>query len=125
KRSAPRRVRVIDVTTSRTARWFVRNNKVSRSIVISSFLGRICHKMGGSISLLRASNRSLSASVFHALSTHSPRLLLRGNLRLSEEQQVITATGLGIGATHVEPSEGMDAYQRPGAFTIDVEIPDV
>src|SRR5438094_6835625 len=50
--------------------------------------------------------------------------LLGDALGLQEQQQVIAAAGLGIGAAHVEPAEGMRPYDRARALAVHVEVAD-
>src|ERR1700690_91836 len=42
--------------------------------------------------------------------------------RLGKEVEVVGATGLGIGAGHVEAAEGVRAYHRSRAFAVQVEV---
>lgn len=39
-------------------------------------------------------------------------------LRLGEQQKVVCAARLGIGATYVEAAEGLGAYRRTGALAV-------
>ena len=50
---------------------------------------------------------------------------LRHQLGLGEEEQVIVAAGLGVGARHVEAAEGMDSHQGAGALAVEVQVPHV
>src|SRR5215472_14912300 len=44
---------------------------------------------------------------------------------LEEQQQIVFSAGLGVGAGHVEPAEGMRADHRAGALAVQIQIPDV
>ena len=46
------------------------------------------------------------------------------DFRLQEQEQVVAAAGLGVGARHVEAAERMDADQRAGALAVQVEVAD-
>src|SRR5690606_10782635 len=43
-------------------------------------------------------------------------------LALREEQQVVRATGLGVGAAHVEAAEGLYADEGAGALAVEIEV---
>src|SRR5690242_20095284 len=47
----------------------------------------------------------------------------RSNLRLQEQQQVITPTRLRIGSRHVESAERMHANERAGTLAIQIQVP--
>jgi len=44
---------------------------------------------------------------------------------LSEEEQIVSAARLRVGAAHIEAAEWMDADKRAGAFSVDIQIADV
>src|SRR5262249_32932807 len=50
--------------------------------------------------------------------------LLRHALRLQEQQQVVAAAGLAVGAAHVEAAERVAAHHRAGALAVQVEVAD-
>src|SRR6185437_2685830 len=47
------------------------------------------------------------------------------HFRLQKQQQIIAAARFRIGAGHVEAAEWMHAYERAGAFAIQVQISDM
>src|SRR5713101_1421486 len=49
-------------------------------------------------------------------------LLRRDRFSLCEQQQVISAAGLRIRARHIEPAERVNTHQRPGRFTVKVQV---
>jgi hypothetical protein len=50
---------------------------------------------------------------------------LADGFSLGEEVEIIGAAGFGIGAGHIESTEGMRTDHCAGTFAIDVEIADV
>src|SRR2546430_319623 len=53
-------------------------------------------------------------------------LFLRGNrLGLREQQEIIPAAGLGIGAGHIEASERVHPDQCAGALAVEVQVANV
>src|SRR5271157_6456166 len=46
-------------------------------------------------------------------------------LGLQEQQEVVGATGFGIGAGHVEAAEGVRADHRAGALAVEIQVADV
>src|SRR5271156_4750468 len=48
--------------------------------------------------------------------------LFGDGLGLREEEQVVRAAGLGVGAAHVEAAEGVGSYHGAGALAVEVEV---
>ncbi len=59
-------------------------------------------------------------SSFNAGGAGISEQLFPNRLSLGEEQQVIRAAGLGIGAAHIEPTKWMNPHQRAGALAVEV-----
>src|SRR3989442_557243 len=51
-------------------------------------------------------------------------LFSRDGFGLGEQEQVISAACLGVGARHIEAAEGVDADKRTSGFAVEVEIAD-
>ena len=50
---------------------------------------------------------------------------LRHDLRLREQEQVVAAAGFGVRAGHIEAAERMGAHQGAGAFSVQIQVPDM
>ena len=59
------------------------------------------------------------------ISTLANSQLLGHALALEEQQQVVAAAGLRVGADMLKPPNGCDADQRAGALAVEVEVADV
>jgi hypothetical protein len=55
----------------------------------------------------------------------SPLKPFRHGFSLSEKEQVVAATGFGVGPTHIESAERLSSHKGSGAFSIEIEIADM